>query len=98
MGSCDASSTYGSVGLPLQCTQRGGSWIFSGGLDIASHYPINCYNNVSQIILSFPDNLHESPFLSPTIKFSVKDLFPGTKIKPAFGYGNNYFSSHNLSF
>jgi len=31
--------TYGAVGLPVLCTQTGGSWIFGGGLALASHNP-----------------------------------------------------------
>jgi hypothetical protein len=31
--------TTGSIGPPVPCTQTGGSWIFGGGLALASHNP-----------------------------------------------------------
>ena len=45
-----------------------------------------------------PNNLHQRPFPAAPIKFTIKYLFPWTKIKLSFGNGNYNFSAHNLTF
>jgi hypothetical protein len=45
-----------------------------------------------------PDYFYQNPFFSPTVKFAVKYLLPGTKIEFPCGYGYDYLSTHNLPF
>ncbi len=49
-------------------------------------------------ILSFPDNLNQYPFSSPSIKLSIENLFPRSKIKFPVCDGDNNFPSHDLPF
>jgi len=46
----------------------------------------------------FPDDLHQNPLPPPTIKFSIKDLFPGAEIKPPIGDCNNNLPPHHGPF
>ena len=50
------------------------------------------------VIISLPNNLHQHPFPPHSIKFPVKDLFPGSKVQLSVGNRNHDFSSHDLPF
>ena len=46
----------------------------------------------------FSNYLDQYPFFSPSVKFTVKDLFPRAKIQFPICYCNNHLTSHNLPF
>ena len=46
----------------------------------------------------FSNNLNKHPFSSFTVKFTIKDLFPWTKVKMPVCDCNNNFPSHYSSF
>jgi hypothetical protein len=46
----------------------------------------------------FPNNFHQNPFSPLSIKLPVENLFPGTKVQLAAGYGNNHFTPHYSPF
>ncbi len=46
---------------------------------------------------SLSDYLYKYPLLPFAIKFTVKDLFPSTKIKFSFSYGNHHLTAHYLA-
>ena len=46
----------------------------------------------------FSNDLHQYAFPSPSIKLPVEDLFPGTEVQLPFGDGDDYFTSHYLTF
>jgi len=47
---------------------------------------------------SFPNNLHQHPLASPSVEFSIEDLFPGAEVQFAFGNGHHDFAAHDLAF
>ena len=46
----------------------------------------------------FSNNFYKHPFFSSSIKLSIKNLFPGSKIELSGSDCNHDFSAHNLSF
>ena len=46
---------------------------------------------------SLPDDFHENPFLSSSVKFTVKDPLPCAKIQIPLRHGDNHFPAHDLS-
>ena len=46
--------------------------------------------------LLLPDDLHQHPFPSSPVEFTIENLFPWSKIKSAAGDGDNDFPSHDL--
>jgi hypothetical protein len=55
----------------------------------------SCENGKGQLLLA--DKLHEHPFITSTIEFTVEDLFPGAEIEPTFRDGDHNLSTHDLS-
>ena len=48
------------------------------------------------VFSSLPDDFHKDSFLSSTVEFTIKNLFPCTKIQIPFRYGDNHFPAHDL--
>jgi hypothetical protein len=46
----------------------------------------------------FPDDLYQNSLLTPPVKLTVKDLFPGTEIQFSIGDGHDHFATHHLPF
>ncbi len=44
------------------------------------------------------NNLHQYPFLSFSVEFAIKNLFPRTEIEFAFGDGDHHFAAHDGPF
>ena len=42
--------------------------------------------------------LDEDTLAAPTVKLSIENLFPCSKVESAFGDGNNRFTAHDLPF
>lgn len=51
----------------------------------------------SQEDFLFANNLHQYSLASSTIKFTVENLLPRSKIKFTTRYGDNYLSPHDLA-
>ena len=52
--------------------------------------------NASTIEALFPYDLYKHPFPPSAVKFTIEDLFPRSKIKPAASNGNDDFPPHDL--
>ncbi len=60
---------------------------------------VNRYQDRSiKIAESFPNNLHQRPFPSSPVEFSIENLFPWAEIEFSIGNSNNDLSAHNLPF
>ncbi len=46
----------------------------------------------------FADDFNQDAFASPSVKFPVKDLLPGTKIELSIGDGDDDLAPHDLAF
>ncbi len=46
----------------------------------------------------FSNNFNQDAFWAPTVKFAIKDLFPGAKVEATLGDGNDNFPTHDLAF
>lgn len=51
-----------------------------------------------QLAPLLPDDLHERPLSPSAVKFSVKDLLPGSEVELALRNGDDDFTTHDLPF
>src|SRR5690554_51441 len=58
----------------------------------------NALNTFWIASILFTNNLNQDPFFPLSIKFTIKNLFPGPEVQFSISNSNHNFSSHNLSF
>jgi hypothetical protein len=46
---------------------------------------------------SFSDDFYEHPLAPAAVELTLKDLFPGTEVKPASGHGYHHLAAHDLA-